>query len=294
MKVFFQVGMPHWGIGLHTAVEQLKRPTGPKVQFVSNVKEADIVVEQAIGAKCMRRIRARGKPYVVHQFCLKTAQWRRHREEWERFWRDAVCVVSYYDMTAYAPRSVLCPLGADFDLFRTAPGLRKRWDLMTTGYATGQEPIDHAHLAMRQVKQNSQIVHVGGKCYSAGNVDHKERITDNEFASTVRQSRWVSCLRWVEGFEMTAAEALASGSRPIMFDLPCYRRWFDGHAVFVPHTIRDGRRRVRGSRLVEDLSSVLLGQPEEVTDEERETLRRRFGWRAVANQFWSGILEHAA
>jgi len=264
---------------LHKVVNELKKRAPAGIEFKDHHTQADLVISQAIGARCMDRIAATKKPFVVIQFCVLTAGWAR-RADWVRFWRHDRCrlVVSYYEISHLAPRFLLMPLGADFSLFRPTGGPRP-YTIMTSGHHAGQEPIDECHDAAGRVK--GQVVHLGGNCYRGHcPVDRREKILEGEVARLLAASKRVSALRWVEGFEMLGIEGLAAGARPVVFDLPCYRRWYGQHAAYVPHD---------RSALRESLVSVFRRAPRPVSQEEREALRKRFSWDSVARTFWKGV-----
>jgi hypothetical protein len=107
-------------------------------------------------------------------------------------------------------------------------------------------------------------------------------IDDATLARVYSECHFVSGLRRVEGFELPAAEGLLCGARPIFFDGPHYRAWFDTFAEFIPEAASTTWSR-RSRRF-----SGTGARP--VTDAERADAARRFDWREIARGFWDRIL----
>jgi glycosyltransferase involved in cell wall biosynthesis len=77
---------------------------------------------------------------------------------------------------------------------------------------------------------------------------------------------------------MPAAEGLCCGVRPILFDAPHYRTWYDGLAEFIPETDRE--------QIIKDLTSLFKKPIREVTPNEIEDARARFDWEKIVTNFW--------
>jgi hypothetical protein len=72
------------------------------------------------------------------------------------------------------------------------------------------------------------------------------------------------------------------GTRPIVFDTPNYRQWFDGLAEFVPECTP--------GELSGRLKRLLLTGPKPVTEQEVEETKNRFNWERIINEFWNRVL----
>ena len=74
---------------------------------------------------------------------------------------------------------------------------------------------------------------LGKKVFQLGSGENTDTITysnnadDKTLAKYYSQCEFVSGLRRIEGFELPVIEGLLCGARPICFDIPDYRHWFD-------------------------------------------------------------------
>ena len=92
----------------------------------------------------------------------------------------------------------------------------------------------------------------------------------------------MSGLRRIEGFELPAAEGLLCGARPIMFDRPHYRDWFNKWAIFIPEGNRE--------EVLQSLIDVFQQEYRPVTLEEIAEARQLFDWQSIINGFWRYII----
>lgn len=275
-------------------------PTGATVAQTRD--DADLVLLHTVGfpdtAALANELLLRGQRYAIAQYCLRSTQ-ERFTGAWQSVWAAADLVWSYYDLDAACaadgvemdPRVnfYMSPLGLDRDFAQCAvpPGAPRPIDVMTSGYvSTAQEAIWEFALAADRLGR--RVTHVG-----PGTIQGMPRrprgwssvlgVTDHSLAGLYAQAKWVSGLRWCEGFEMPCIEGLACGARPVVFDRPDMRQWYDGHAVFVPELPTEA--------LVDALVAVLETQPEPVGAAELQAVRRRFAWAEVAGGFWQALAE---
>lgn len=296
MKIRFEAPSPTIGRVFHRAVRELKKRASREVHFVPEARDADLVIEFTLGPVCAARTRAHGKPYVVYPCHFKMAPFAGNEDLWLRLWDDARVVISYFDLSAYAPRFVRLPLGADPEVFKPDPGVGDVYRAMTTGYSDApiDEPITAVHRAVLAASPTGKALHVGGACHvSDPRVSRAENVADETMVRYYRQSRWVSALRYHEGFELPAVEALFCGRRPFLFNLPCYTDWFGPFlpaCCFVPHpgAWPSGDMEEHLRRLFEDDC-----QPGPVQPAEMAELHRLFSWDAIAHRFWPAILASA-
>ena len=99
-------------------------------------------------------------------------------------------------------------------------------------------------------------------------------------AGYYRSCDFGSGLHRIEGFEFPVLEGLLCGARPICFDLPCYRAWFDGLAEFIPEDLN----------VVENLVKLFIKGPRPVTEKEKAIVKKRFNWQKICKGFWSKAL----
>src|SRR6266511_4528244 len=146
--------------------------------------------------------------------------------------------MSYYDLYGLTGRDDFsfyrAPLGVEGSVFYDR-GLVRDAAVMTSGYVPAGEAIHECYEAVFGVLRGRHggMVHLGPSFWSDGSVEVAEGVSDDRLATLYSRCRYVSGLRRGEGFELPVIEGLACGARPVCFDNPCYREWFDGHAVFV-------------------------------------------------------------
>jgi D-inositol-3-phosphate glycosyltransferase len=257
-----------------------RRPKG--VEIVENPALADVQVLHVIGFDGLAQLQA--KDYAVIQYCVYAAP---EDPRWLELWRGARFVWSYYDLSRVVPPNVRflhAPLGID-QAFRQKPGNeQKSFTFLTSGYSTGpaQEAVQEAALAVDRVR--GTMVHIGPKivegwegpypaCWQA-----QHGINDQTLALLYRQATRVSGLRHVEGFEMPVIEGLACGARPVVFDRPEMRQWYEQVAEFVPEC--------HGEELIDRLAHLFATNPKAVSLMERDWALRTFDWDAIAAAFW--------
>jgi glycosyltransferase involved in cell wall biosynthesis len=170
------------------------------------------------------------------------------------------------------------PLGVDASIF-TLPPVGSHRDILvcTSGFQRNQESVAECDEAA--VSLDGRIFQLGPHLdRMKSQVSYATGITDEELARWYRQCQWVSGLRRHEGFELPAAEGLLCGARPLLYDRPHYRHWFDGWAEFVPEEPHD--------LVVENLKRLFARGPKRVSEEEREFAARRFNWEQIVREFW--------
>jgi acetyltransferase-like isoleucine patch superfamily enzyme len=128
-----------------------------------------------------------------------------------------------------------------------------------------------------------RMIHLGPNLYLGDHVESYTDIDDIYLAALYRQCRFVSGLRRGEGFELPAAEGLLCGCRPILYDQPHYRLWYDKWGRFIPEESQE----VVESALVRIFKDSL---DPTVTESEIRQASERFHWESVTSRFWERIL----
>lgn len=262
------------------------------VDVVRRPEQADIRVMHTIGPDLFEFINS--QPYLrfaVIQYCFKSAGGT--VPMWQDLWNKSLLVWSYYDLPLEKKLFYHAPLGVDADIFKHQCGPRST-GVMTSGYITGPACEAIEEVALAAERTGLSVVHLGPVPVHGYNTTIKMAVpgewrsimdvADDDLAREYGQSKWVSGLRYVEGFELPAAEGLLCGARPIVFDRPEMHQWYDGHAVFVPE--------YTGDQLVEAIANVLSHEPEEVRPAERALAQHTFDWERVARGFWTRLLEN--
>lgn len=304
MKAFVEVVPKDLSYGIHRVAEAL-RAAAPAfdVEIVTDPSTADLLVQHVIGwgslAGWEPLLKGNQPRRVLMQYCLRTtedpspARW---FAEWSK--PDVAFVASYYDLDAYVfrPKSLTgaapgvpelllqgkqfqfyyAPLGADPSIFKPDPIKRALFQCATSGYVADTESVGEVAKAAAAV--GGRVFHLGPNLDLGPHVLHVRGISDRLLAELYSGCRYVSGLRRVEGFELPAVEGLLCGARPIMFDTPDYRRWFDGFATFVPECSPD--------ELTDRLKSLFSAPQTPTPRAVLKEARARFSWSAFADGFW--------
>lgn len=261
----------------------LARYAPPEIEVVAREADADVVVSHVFESPF-----SPAKPEIVIQYCfggLSTAL-----EVWMARWRRALTVWSYYDLPYLTQQNGFpfyhAPLGVDRVFTEPFEDRERDLDIMTSGFVTGPDAEAIEEVAMVAWMLNLQHVHLGPPKVDGMKVQIDLRsingVNDRKLASYYQRCKWVSGLRHVEGFELPALEGLCCGARPIVFDRPEMRQWYNGHAVFIPEC--------SGTELVKYLLDVLADDPEPVTRDEREWAAERFDWKPIVENLWKRVL----
>ncbi len=259
--------------------------------LMANEKDADLVVIYVNGmhdrlCALAERCLARGQRYVVVQIALRTT---RHplTRDWRELWRKAAVVWSYYPLDLWIAEDggepvdfnfYHAPLGVDASIFTPPPSGSHRDILVcTSGFQRNQEGVAECDEAA--VSVDGRIFQLGPRLDKMkSQVSYATGISDEELARWYRQCQWVCGLRRHEGFELPAAEGLLCGARPLLYDRPHYRYWFDEWGTFVPESAHD--------QVVEYLRAIFAHGPIPVTPYERVVASYRFDWERIIGGFW--------
>lgn len=265
------------------------------IEIVKQESAADVAILYVIGRDYLDRgknILARGRSYAIVQCCLETAGFNYSAEsvnEWCELWSRSLAVWSYYNLEDLVNENqfMYAPLGIDAVFTSAASKSSLKSDyVVTTGCVSGSraEAIEEVWLAAKIAGLRS--VHVGpekvqGTIYRADEI--LTGISDFQLATIYQQAQWVCALRHVEGFELPALEALACGTRPILFDQPDLRHWYGRHAIYIPEC--------RDEELVDRLVKLFkLPQPSPMTESERLMVIDEFNWKPIAQKFWLKVV----
>jgi glycosyltransferase involved in cell wall biosynthesis len=287
MKVYYEC-RPIMSRAMHKIRQAIVDRAPSEIELVRDLAQADIQFVEAIGADAIAEAVA---PNVVYlQYCLESAGGT--REQWRDAFKKAALVVSYLDVTGYLGASdfnvLRAPLGVA-DAFRNCPNWERKnrtFGISTSGYVA--IPPGEAVRAVYEAASSMgmRTFHLGperpeGIGRTRPNLwTARTGMTDETLADIFSHCGFVSGLRWVEGFELPVVEGLLCGARPICFDLPCYRHWFDGLAHFVP---------ADPTRLHRELTGIFDTQRVEVSRDEREQVLETFDWNRIAPEIWGHI-----
>lgn len=263
----------------------------PEITAVENIDDAEVVLIHAIGypetVDAIARCKIKKQKIVLAQYCLRTTQ-QKNTAAWIPLWMECDVVWSYYDLPALCVQDglefpsnakfVMTPLGVDPTVFKETP-CERRFLIATSGYVAESECIAEVNKA---VYDNDGLQFHLGPDMGMPSMECRLDITDQGLSICYSSSQYVSGLRRIEGFELPAAEGLLCGARPIMFDRPHYRKWFDGLAVFIP----EGTPR----EVTLALTAVLAKPAARVTGAELSLAASRFSWPAIAREVWGAAV----
>jgi len=260
------------------------------IAIVEHPQMADLIVHIVVGVgnfadipidKLIENEMAHDQRYAIVQCCLMSTE-QAVPDFWKPLWTNADLVWSYLDLTKFAPTYdfpfYYAPLGVDSSVFNRNGKRDRDITMLTTGYVPDAECIRECAEAVRRVE--GKHFQVGPDFHIGPHSTAKLNIPDFEMASLYSRSRFVAGLRRDEGFELPAAEGLMCGARPIMFDAPHYRKWFDKWAVFIPEECSE--------KVTASIEQVLKKELP-VTDREFEEVRTTFDWSNIVGEFWERI-----
>jgi len=201
---------------------------------------------------------------------------------YQRILAGALLVVTYdREILGYEGSNVLeTPWGFEPTTFYREPRARG-YKILATGYVAESEAIDACFDACLRLQ--AKLCHVGGllraiprhPCY-----DRYEGISDSELRDLYNSSEYVSGMRREGGFELPVLEGYACGCRPIVFEQPTMRKWYNDFAIFVPNLPR--------GELVKILVDVLR-QPTNLNP--RPDALEKFHWKQIIARVWISLLE---
>lgn len=290
MKVYLELPSP--SRGLQRVYDALIKYKPPHVEIVMDEKDADLVIIHVIGrkeqvVKRIQRVIDKGKSYAMIQYCLKSTL-NPDVRDWMPAWLGAKLVWSYYDLPEIAYKEewmkdfvkfYISPLGVSpyFEDKHSSTG--RDFIIGTCSEDELTEGTKEAVLAAQRL--NMQTFHLG-KDVKRPNALCRTDISDTTLAHFWSRCQFVSGLRKIEGFEFPAAEGLICGARPIFYDYPCYRKWYeDLGAIFIP----DGTR----EETMDRLEAIFAQGCRPTTDEQRHKARERFSWPTIINNFWNKL-----
>jgi glycosyltransferase involved in cell wall biosynthesis len=227
-----------------------------------------------------------GKKYVMIQIALQSTR-NPKTAEWLVLWKRAKFVWSYYDIPYLMEQENVSvdmnflhtPLGVNTSTFYHKGGTveDRMYISQTNGVVTNAECIYENFDAAAKVGR--KVAHFGTGLEFRRNVDYYGRISDFELNNLYNRCIYVSGLRRKDGFELSAAEGIICGARPIMFDNHNYRQWFDGLAEFIPEQRYNG--------VVDSLVDLFQKPYQDVSPAEIIRAKALFNWETIVKKFWS-------
>jgi len=284
------VELPVESRGIARVRDNLIKYKPDSVEIVKNATEADLTILHVIGRhdrveRQVNNLRASGKQYAMIQYCIRSTM-SPSTADWINMWKGARLVWSYY----YLPELVwqdhvsesfpfyYAPLGVDADVFKESPFYKQ----FVVG-ATSQHALSEGarECAIASQHTNKEMFFLGHELRRS-NVHCASGLSDDKVASYWSKCKYISGLRRIEGFELPVIEGLMCGARPIVYDQPHYRAWFDKFAVF----IKEGSR----EEVIEQLEVLFARDPNPVTEEEKVLAKSMFNWQTIITNFWKQLI----
>jgi hypothetical protein len=289
MKIYLTPPQP--SRGLQRIADALTWCKPADAEIVTETDYADFVIIYAIGRRNglerqIANIKEQGQRYAIVQCCLRSTM-QPHTKAWRDIWHDAEVVWSYYDLNAAIDDDggacgldnfYHAPLGADASVFTSVYSEAREFIITTSGESRLSESVRECWLAAEAI--SAKAIHLG-PLKPPKHVTPITNISDDEVAKCYSRCQFVSALRRTEGFELPGIEGLLCGARPICFDTPDYRRWYEPFAEF----IEEGTRQ----QVVDQLVALFRKGARPITAEERAVAVERFNWETIIGGFYERI-----
>lgn len=254
-----------------------KRYAPTNIKFVDDPQDADIQILNITRLSDASKIVC--KKYVVLFHCR--GEW--SEEDIKKYlpiFEKALFVYSHQELPKELGNTfkfMRGPWGTDDYRFFQDNFRPREYKIMNTGMVAQTEAIVECLKAAENCQ--SKQIHVGRSLnFNSQSYFNAMNLKDEEMRKAYNSSEFVSGMRRIEGFEKPVIEGLLCGARPICFDTPLFRYWYDGIAEFVPECDAD--------ELVGHLEAIFKKGPRPVTDTEKSLAIKRFGWKNVSIAFW--------
>ena len=319
LRVFMEVS-PQWTWGRRVcgALRDFAATSEHPVCFVGTREGADVELvhldRETEASRALSRP-AHAPPFVAFQHGLAFAD--APRSLFRAVWKRSILTVSFQDLAADASNASFAfmpmPWGADDGMFTpsstdTHPTTRR--SILMMGDQPDIESLGeilfaaaHANLTVRHIGDPinqlcgacgrflttpflcEPLDALGGRSPCAFHTN-LGRVSDAQLVKEMREALYVPALRKFEGFEISGAEALFCGTRPIVYDISTYR-WYTGHAAFVPSGLES-------TALFHRLVGIFQRSPQPVSRSELRELHATFAWGRLVPRLFARIRERLA
>ncbi len=304
MKVFAESDIQANSIARIVGAVKQYAPKG--IEFVQRRVDAELVIHTIVGVgnfdkqgvpidRLIAQERENGQRYAMIQCCLASTE-NPTPDFWGPLFAGAELVWSYLDVKAFMRptparaetaldwsdfRFFYAPLGADHGVFNRSRRASRDIMLLTTGYVAESEGILECSEAVARL--GGWHVHVGPDFKLGPHFMSLLNVTDDRLATLYSRAQFVAGMRRCEGFELPAAEGLLCGARPIMFDAPHYRQWFQRWAEFVPESDHN-------TVVAAIMEAIKNPRAPKVGKDESDEAASTFDWVNICGMFWRGVL----
>ena len=206
---------------------------------------------------------------IIVQHCYVTAD--SDHIDWTSEWEKSVMTIAFRDLTRETnKRFNFCysPWGAEDSLFYNK-GLPRDVDVFTTGHIAKTENIDKVVEAASIA--NKLVFHTGEDFkYDKKYYKYQAYMNDIQYSTLLNRTKYIACLREIEGFELAGIEGLFCGAVPIVPNLHTYD-WYDGFAVKVD----------MNKDLVPQLVDILNTEPSSLVTPDLARAHELFDWKNI-------------
>lgn len=284
MKVCVEVLPETLSIAMYRVADALKATAPKGVQFVSDPKEADLQILHVISPDQIQLVKA--PQYAVIQYCGGDGATTTGADAWTPLWKDAKLVWSYFDLRSRIPASkfYMAPMGVGAPFTDEYEAKERKFLAMTSGFVNGEGAEAIAEVAEAASRLGGHVIHIGPVPENFDPTKYSNwfnavNVSDYDLVGLMRKTKYVSGLRWVEGFEMMTVEAGMCGAQPILFDRPDAKRW-DRDGVYVKEDPKT---------LVDELERVMARNP---VMPDRAKLLQQYSWLQVCGEFWQRLAQN--
>lgn len=289
MKVFAEADRADFAI--HRVVNAIKKYAPSGVEFVKSEDEADLVILYVYGFRrrtkyYIDRLHEKEKKHAIIQLSIRSTP-NPKTEDWIPIWEKAELVWSYLNLPELCNEDGIkanfnfyyAPLGVDSKIFKETKSRRKFIIANTgTGSRFSDECKNEVISAARTLGKNIFQLGYGPR----SDVAYSNGMDDKMLANYYSRCEFVSGLHKVEGFELPVIEGLLCGARPICFDRPHYRHWFDKLAEFIPED----------DNITDNVRKIFQKGAKPVTDKEKKYVKNHFNWEKIIEGFWQTLKEN--
>jgi hypothetical protein len=285
MKIFVETfRFDHAMYRIRTAIKK-HLPRG--YEYVETKEEADLIVVIAYNHKSTIRryiewVLANKKKYILLQLNLKNTN-DPNASGWLPLWESAEQVWSYFDLMKACEEEGIdpnlfkfyhSPLGVDSTVFKEVPS-KRIFKIAGSGNGRGWSKECKNEIIQATEGTDWKIFNLGfGE--DTDRFIHSNDMPDEELVKYYSQCEFVSGLRRLEGFELPIIEGILCGARPICFNTPNFRQWFDGIAEFIPEDRNTS----------EHLRKLFEKGARPVSEDEKAYVRAKFDWQMILRLLW--------
>jgi|WetSurMetagenome_2_1015567.scaffolds.fasta_scaffold136423_2 hypothetical protein len=294
IRCWNQVWPKDFSRAIHRVCDGLTKYAPPDVEFVDDVKDADIQIVHVVGeGEVPLILRKQNNKTIIFMYCFLTStSGSEPREYWKDAYKGALLTMSYYDLPTLMKEKYpdfefsfyRTPVGIETDTFFLDPVHRRSHSVVSTGHVDWAEKIEEWHDAFSFI--GFDVVHVGRDFNYSRNFFPYEKISDTEMRKLYNNALYVNGMRVTEGFEAPVVEGTLCGARGVCFDTPNFRYWFNDIALFVPE-LND--KQDMTDAIITAVTSDEGLRP--VTKEQIDYTQSRFAASIVYPNMWKQIME---